>query len=163
VPRLLGVFAVGRIVDPVLARSQLAGGMTMSLGMALMEQTEVDQAQGGFVRPVRDLPITPAKLLESSPSQRRRDTCCRRPAGAARAATGELPGTLKRSSKEAQETFTRAHASAVRAYALRRVPAAGKTRVPSTYEVEGTSTAGPDVRANHRSPGASRVPRVASG
>ena len=32
------------------------------------------------------------------------------------AATGELPGTLKRSSKEAQETFTRAHASAVRAY-----------------------------------------------
>ena len=30
--------------------------------------------------------------------------------------TGELPGTLKRSSKEAQETFTRAHATAVRAY-----------------------------------------------
>ena len=32
------------------------------------------------------------------------------------AATGELPGTLKRSSREAQETFSRAHASAVRAY-----------------------------------------------
>jgi hypothetical protein len=32
------------------------------------------------------------------------------------AATGELPGTLKRSSAEAQETFSRAHASAVRAY-----------------------------------------------
>lgn len=29
---------------------------------------------------------------------------------------GELPGTLKRSSKEAQEAFTRAHASAVQAY-----------------------------------------------
>jgi hypothetical protein len=29
---------------------------------------------------------------------------------------GELPGTLKRSSKEAQDTFTRAHNSAVRAY-----------------------------------------------
>jgi hypothetical protein len=29
---------------------------------------------------------------------------------------GELPGTLKRSSKEAQETFTRAHASAVQTY-----------------------------------------------
>jgi xanthine dehydrogenase YagR molybdenum-binding subunit len=53
VPRLLGVFAVGRIIDPVLARSQLVGGMTMGLGMALMEQTLVDQAQGGFVR--RDL------------------------------------------------------------------------------------------------------------
>jgi hypothetical protein len=31
-------------------------------------------------------------------------------------AGGELPGTLKRSSKQAQETFTWAHASAVRAY-----------------------------------------------
>jgi xanthine dehydrogenase YagR molybdenum-binding subunit len=47
------VFAAGRIVDPVLARSQLIGGMTMGLGMALMEQTVVDQAQGSFVR--RDL------------------------------------------------------------------------------------------------------------
>ena len=32
------------------------------------------------------------------------------------AAAGELPGTLLRSSKEAQETFTRARASAVQAY-----------------------------------------------
>jgi len=29
---------------------------------------------------------------------------------------GELPGTLRRSSKEAQETFTKAHDSAVQAY-----------------------------------------------
>jgi xanthine dehydrogenase YagR molybdenum-binding subunit len=53
VPRLLGVFAAGRIIDPVLARSQFIGGMTMGLGMALMEQTVVDQAQGAFVH--RDL------------------------------------------------------------------------------------------------------------
>jgi xanthine dehydrogenase YagR molybdenum-binding subunit len=53
VPRLLGVFAAGRIIDPELARSQFIGGMTMGLGMALMEQTVVDQAQGGFVH--RDL------------------------------------------------------------------------------------------------------------
>jgi xanthine dehydrogenase YagR molybdenum-binding subunit len=53
VPRLLGVFAAGRIIDPALARSQFIGGMTMGLGMALMEQTVVDEAQGGFVR--RDL------------------------------------------------------------------------------------------------------------
>jgi xanthine dehydrogenase YagR molybdenum-binding subunit len=53
VSRLLGVFAAGRIIDPALARSQFIGGMTMGLGMALMEQTVVDQAQGGFVR--RDL------------------------------------------------------------------------------------------------------------
>ena len=33
-----------------------------------------------------------------------------------RAQDGELPGTLKRSSKEAQETFTKAHDSAVQAY-----------------------------------------------
>jgi cation transport regulator ChaB len=30
--------------------------------------------------------------------------------------TGELPGTLRRSSKEAQETFAKAHESAVRTY-----------------------------------------------
>jgi xanthine dehydrogenase YagR molybdenum-binding subunit len=53
VPRLLGVFAAGRIIDPVLARSQFIGGMTMGLGMALMEQTVVDQAQGAFLH--RDL------------------------------------------------------------------------------------------------------------
>jgi xanthine dehydrogenase YagR molybdenum-binding subunit len=36
VPRALGVFACGRIVNPKLARSQLIGGMTMGLGMALL-------------------------------------------------------------------------------------------------------------------------------
>ena len=42
VPRLLGVFAVGRIIDATLARSQFIGGMTMGLGMALMEETVMD-------------------------------------------------------------------------------------------------------------------------
>jgi xanthine dehydrogenase YagR molybdenum-binding subunit len=50
VPRLLGVFAAGRIVNPVLARSQFIGGMTMGLSMALFEATAVDAAAGGFVR-----------------------------------------------------------------------------------------------------------------
>ncbi|GAA4637006.1 xanthine dehydrogenase family protein molybdopterin-binding subunit [Actinoallomurus vinaceus] len=49
VSRLLGVFAAGRIVDPVLARSQLIGGMTMGLGMALMEGTVVDERFGDFL------------------------------------------------------------------------------------------------------------------
>ena len=49
VPRLLGVFAAGRIIDPTLARSQLIGGMTMGLGMALMEETAVDAGSGDFV------------------------------------------------------------------------------------------------------------------
>jgi xanthine dehydrogenase YagR molybdenum-binding subunit len=49
VPRLLGVFAAGRILDETLARSQFIGGMTMGLGMALMEQTVVDEESGGFL------------------------------------------------------------------------------------------------------------------
>ena len=49
VPRLLGVFAAGRIIDATLARSQLIGGMTMGLGMALMEQTVIDAGSGDFL------------------------------------------------------------------------------------------------------------------
>ena len=49
VPRLLGVFAAGRIMDETLARSQFVGGMTMGLGMALMEETVVDERDGGFL------------------------------------------------------------------------------------------------------------------
>jgi xanthine dehydrogenase YagR molybdenum-binding subunit len=49
VERLLGVFAAGVIIDPVLARSQFMGGMIMGLGMALMERTAVDPSVGGFV------------------------------------------------------------------------------------------------------------------
>jgi xanthine dehydrogenase YagR molybdenum-binding subunit len=49
VPRLLGVFAAGRIIDPMLARSQFIGAMTMGLGMALMEATAVDASAGCFV------------------------------------------------------------------------------------------------------------------
>ena len=53
VPRLLGVFAAGRIIDATLARSQFIGALTMGLGMALMEATHVDAAQGSFTS--RDL------------------------------------------------------------------------------------------------------------
>ncbi|HUN35399.1 MAG TPA: xanthine dehydrogenase family protein molybdopterin-binding subunit [Trebonia sp.] len=49
VERLLGVFAAGRIIEPVLARSQFMGGMIMGLGMALTERTAVDPSVGGFV------------------------------------------------------------------------------------------------------------------
>ncbi|HXT92398.1 MAG TPA: molybdopterin cofactor-binding domain-containing protein, partial [Trebonia sp.] len=50
VPRLLGMFAAGLILNPVLARSQFIGGMTMGLSMALFEETAVDAVAGGFVR-----------------------------------------------------------------------------------------------------------------
>ncbi|MEV0674952.1 xanthine dehydrogenase family protein molybdopterin-binding subunit [Actinosynnema sp. NPDC050436] len=49
VPRLLGVFAVGRVVNPRLARSQLVGGMTMGLSMALHEASLLDERFGHVV------------------------------------------------------------------------------------------------------------------
>ena len=49
VPRLLGVFAAGRIISPVLARSQFIGGMTMGLSMALFEETAIDLSAGAFI------------------------------------------------------------------------------------------------------------------
>ncbi|HZV52900.1 MAG TPA: xanthine dehydrogenase family protein molybdopterin-binding subunit [Candidatus Dormibacteraeota bacterium] len=49
VTRLLGVFDVGRIVNPRTARSQLVGGMTMGLSMALHEQSLVDPRFGHVV------------------------------------------------------------------------------------------------------------------
>lgn len=47
--RILGAFAVGRIINPKTARSQLLGGMTMGLGMALMEESVTDAQFGDFV------------------------------------------------------------------------------------------------------------------
>jgi xanthine dehydrogenase YagR molybdenum-binding subunit len=49
VPRLLGVFAAGRIINPKTARSQLLGGMTMGLSMALHEDSVVDPRFGHVV------------------------------------------------------------------------------------------------------------------
>jgi xanthine dehydrogenase YagR molybdenum-binding subunit len=49
VPRVLGVFAAGTIVNPKTARSQLVGGMTMGLGMALLEEGVVDPRFGDVV------------------------------------------------------------------------------------------------------------------
>ncbi len=48
VRRLLGVFAAGRILNSRTARSQFIGGMTMGLGMALMEGSALDPAFGDF-------------------------------------------------------------------------------------------------------------------
>jgi xanthine dehydrogenase YagR molybdenum-binding subunit len=48
VPRLCGVFAAGRIVNPRTARSQFLGGMTMGLSMALHEETVIDRRFGHF-------------------------------------------------------------------------------------------------------------------
>jgi xanthine dehydrogenase YagR molybdenum-binding subunit len=49
VRRALGVYGAGRIVNPLLARSQCTGGMIGGIGMALMERTLLDRRDG---RPV---------------------------------------------------------------------------------------------------------------
>lgn len=49
VRRLLGMFAVGRVINPLLARSQLVGGMIMGLSMALHEEGVRDRATGRHV------------------------------------------------------------------------------------------------------------------
>jgi xanthine dehydrogenase YagR molybdenum-binding subunit len=46
VPRLLAVFAAGRIINPRTARSQFIGGMTMGLSMALHETSVWDPRIG---------------------------------------------------------------------------------------------------------------------
>ncbi|MEU6536918.1 xanthine dehydrogenase family protein molybdopterin-binding subunit [Streptomyces sp. NPDC047000] len=49
VRRMLGIFAAGRIVNPLTARGQLVGGMIWGLSMALHEEAVRDRATGGLV------------------------------------------------------------------------------------------------------------------
>jgi xanthine dehydrogenase YagR molybdenum-binding subunit len=49
VSRLLGVFGVGRVINPKTARSQFIGGMTMGIGMALMEESVMDVEFGDYL------------------------------------------------------------------------------------------------------------------
>jgi xanthine dehydrogenase YagR molybdenum-binding subunit len=49
VPRLLGVFAAGRILNPRTARSQFIGGMTMGMAMALLEESSMDAEFGDYL------------------------------------------------------------------------------------------------------------------
>jgi xanthine dehydrogenase YagR molybdenum-binding subunit len=49
VPRALGAFAAGRILNPRTARSQLMGGIIWGLSSALHEATELDERAGRYV------------------------------------------------------------------------------------------------------------------
>jgi xanthine dehydrogenase YagR molybdenum-binding subunit len=53
VTRLFGMFGAGRIINPKTARSQFIGGMTMGLGMALLEESVMDREFGDYLN--RDL------------------------------------------------------------------------------------------------------------
>jgi xanthine dehydrogenase YagR molybdenum-binding subunit len=46
VTRVVSVMDIGRVINPKTARSQVMGGVTMGIGMALMEETEYDQRSG---------------------------------------------------------------------------------------------------------------------
>ena len=49
VPRVLGVFATGRIINPTTARSQFIGGMTMGVSMTLHEESVLDLEFGDYL------------------------------------------------------------------------------------------------------------------
>jgi xanthine dehydrogenase YagR molybdenum-binding subunit len=49
VPRLLGVYSVGRVVNPVTARSQFLGGLVMGLSSGLFEESYRDPRYGHIV------------------------------------------------------------------------------------------------------------------
>jgi xanthine dehydrogenase YagR molybdenum-binding subunit len=49
VPRVVAVFACGRIVNPKTARSQFIGGITMGLSMGLFEETILDPRLGAYM------------------------------------------------------------------------------------------------------------------
>jgi xanthine dehydrogenase YagR molybdenum-binding subunit len=49
VRRVCGAFAAGRILNPLLARSQYVGGLIGGIGMALHEQVTTDRATGRIV------------------------------------------------------------------------------------------------------------------
>jgi xanthine dehydrogenase YagR molybdenum-binding subunit len=73
VRRMLGVFAAGRILNPITARSQLIGGMIWGLSSALLESAHIDPRDGHVVNgdlaeyllPVNaDVPSIEAILLD---------------------------------------------------------------------------------------------------
>ena len=49
VPRMVGAYAVGRLMNRKTGHSQLMGGMVWGLGMALLEKTEMDPRTGRAV------------------------------------------------------------------------------------------------------------------
>ncbi|MGV9281250.1 xanthine dehydrogenase family protein molybdopterin-binding subunit [Streptomyces sp. NPDC003730] len=51
VRRMLGIFAAGRIVNPLTARNQLVGGMVWGVSMALHEEAVRDRASGALYAP----------------------------------------------------------------------------------------------------------------
>ena len=49
VPRVVGVYGVGKLLNAKTAHSQLMGGIVYGIGMALMEETQIDPHLGRYV------------------------------------------------------------------------------------------------------------------
>ena len=49
VPRIVGAFAAGRIMNPRTAHSQLMGGLIWGIGSALHEHTEIDKREARYM------------------------------------------------------------------------------------------------------------------
>jgi xanthine dehydrogenase YagR molybdenum-binding subunit len=49
VPRVVGVYGVGKVLNAKTARSQLMGGIVYGIGMAMMEETHIDPHLGRYV------------------------------------------------------------------------------------------------------------------
>jgi xanthine dehydrogenase YagR molybdenum-binding subunit len=49
VPRVVGVYGVGNVLNAKTARSQLMGGLVYGIGMALLEETYIDPNLGRYV------------------------------------------------------------------------------------------------------------------
>src|SRR5262249_56167340 len=49
VTRIVSAAAVGRVLNPKTARSQLLGGVVWGIGMALEEESVIDQTFGRFM------------------------------------------------------------------------------------------------------------------
>jgi xanthine dehydrogenase YagR molybdenum-binding subunit len=49
VPRVVAAYSVGRLMNAKLARSQLEGGIVWGMGMALLEESLLDERSGRFV------------------------------------------------------------------------------------------------------------------
>jgi hypothetical protein len=64
VPRMLGVFAVGRVMNAKTARSQLLGGMAWKLSMALLEESVLDPRYGDYANTT--LPSTTSPSMPMS-------------------------------------------------------------------------------------------------
>lgn len=91
VRRMLGIFAAGRIVNPLTARNQLVGGMIWGISMALHEEAVRDRASGGLygaTSPATTSPRTPT-CRSSRPTGSRTTTPTTRSAsrGSARSAS----------------------------------------------------------------------------